>query len=209
MVYAGVAGLWGDTLNVNGALVFGVAFVVGLSCGLTAHPPLLAVRDWILNAIAVVAVALLVVVRLFSGGATAITYLVLVGALAIGLALGGFRRLTVPATGIALLGGVELLDFFYSPFGAAHFIPDSQVLVLGVVAAAAVGFVIRLNAAFVIILAGLSIALLTVFLQFFLWLEQQNGGAASPDWTGALAWLGVALGYGLMRPAFAYAARLR
>jgi hypothetical protein len=207
VILGAAAGLWGDIgSNVDLWLVFALAFVGGLACGLTAVPPLLFGRDLVLGIISLLAAAVILFLRLSSGSDMLVVYLLYLAAFAAGIAFGGVKRLLQPVTGIAILAGLEMIDFLLSPFGPTQF-PGAQVpvMVVGVIAALGLGALIRVSPDFVVLLGGLSVTLLGVVLQVFLWFETSNnlGSGIVPDWTVGVAWLGIALGYGLIRAPFA------
>lgn len=206
VVVAGVAGIWGDVEDQPSLwLVVAVAFVIGLVCGLTAIPPLLFIRDLVLGVISVVVALAVVILRIANGAEMAFLYLLLLGSLAAGMALGGVKQLLQPITYIGLLGAIEMLDYLLSPFGPSHFSLSIPMAVVGVVAALVLGVLIRFSPELVVMLGALSVAVLAVVLQVFLWLEWSNFPASGvrPDWTAAVAWVSLLVGYALLRAPFA------
>lgn len=206
VVAAGAANVWGEMIDQPSLwLISAVAFVIGLMCGLTAIPPLLFGRDLVLGIISVVVTATIVFLRLTSGTEMALVYLLLLGALAAGIAFGGFKRVLEPITYIALLGALEMLDYLLSPFGPSHFSTGIPVVVVGVAGALILGVLIRFSPELVVMLGGLSIAVLAVVLQVFLWFEWSNfpESGVQPDWTAAVAWVSLLIGYSLLRVPFA------
>lgn len=210
LLVGAAAGFWGDVIaDLNLVLAFAIAFVIGLGCGLTAVPPMLFWRDLVLGSLSAVFFVGILVSRLGGGGEIATIYLLYLAALGVGLLLGGLKTLVArvlqPINAIAALGGIEMIDYLLSPFGITNFPGiDAPTLIIGAVAALVLGVLIRIRPTFVVILGGLSITLLAVVLQVFLWFEMQNfpGSGIAPDWTAAVAWLGIAIGYPLTRTPF-------
>lgn len=189
-------------LNSPSSVVFGVSFVVGLCCGLTTVEPMLSVRDSLLAAMSAILVVWTFFERLSPGSDYRLVYQLLLAAMGAGLLLGGLRKVPSPLSAMAALGALEVVDFLLSPFGPSAFPGLSfSVATVGIVGALIMGILIRLRSEFVIYLAGTSIALLSVILPIFLWLEFKNypGIISPPDWTIFFGWLGVAVGYPLTR----------
>lgn len=203
VVFAGFTALWGDIQSETSLwIIFVVTFIAGLVSGLTSIPPMVAIRDWILSAISILIAGGVFFMRISSDPEMRVVYLLLMISILVGLVIGGITSLPDPVTGIAILGAMEIVDFLLSPFGPSNFSGiESSLWTVGVVGAVIIGVLVRIESEFVILLAGSTIAVLGVFLQVFLWFEASNYPAKSivPEWNVAVAWLGIGLGYAILR----------
>ncbi|WP_137242533.1 hypothetical protein [Plantibacter flavus] len=206
VVGAAWAGIAGDAFRELPAIgVFTGTFIVGLVCGLTTMTPLLQVRDFVLGVLSGIAVVVLIILRLTAGSEIAVVYILYALATGVGLLLGGRWKSGVPVRMVAIVGGLELVDFLLSPFGPAAFPSISiSMVTTGLLGAVTFGLLIRLRPEFVIHLAGLSIGVLGVVLQVFLAFEAANTREAliEPDWSVFWGVAGVLIGYGLTRAGF-------
>jgi hypothetical protein len=208
LVAIAAMGLWSDVASdLPGVVVFTIALAIGLICGLTIVPPLLAGRDWILSGISYLLSILLLIQRMTSGWDVAVIYLVYVAALAAGVAFAGISRLVSPLSGIAFLSGLTLLDFIASPFGYTMLaIPQAPVLMLCVLSAIFLGVAFRVMPVLMVILSGVAVQIIALWLQVLIFFAGESFPSFpyAPDWSGALAFLGCSLGYAI----FSFPARM-
>lgn len=207
VVAVSIASLYADTFGaINSALLFGLTFALGLACGGTSWTEMRVGRDYALSLVAFAISVLLIVQRVAPAGAYAVIYLVLLAALAMGAAIGGVSRFTQPIGGMALLGGVLMLDFLVSPFGYSMFGFDGpSQLFVGVAGAAMLGFMFRLKPLLTLYLGSATIQVTGVALPALIYFAHRSERETFPflaDWTGAIALAGCATGYALGRLPF-------
>lgn len=187
--------------SLSGSELFGLSFVFGLFCGVSAISFFLTIRDVVLSVAAVVLTVLTLSQIVFAQGVRRDVFYMFIALAVVGFVLTGAGMLSRGSIGVAVLGGVEVLIFLLSPFGIDYVVPSAPQVTIGAVAALLLGVGASLRPVFTIALGVGATAMLGIAFQVFLAFERSNfpNSPLAPNWSYALAFGGTALGYVVLR----------